>query len=130
MTTGAGDPPPLYQFAPATQFPEVHIPFQLHVPPAEDVIPPFQFNEDKLLAEIKNYIEATYSQHYSQGKNGKSIQVVDFILSNSESPDFLKGNVLKYTIRYGRKEGNNRKDLMKALHYLILLLNYHDEHNT
>jgi len=25
--------------------------------------------------------------------------------------------------RYGRKSGHNRKDLLKAIHYVILLLN-------
>ena len=39
---------------------------------------------------------------------------------------FCLGNVLKYAQRYGRKEGYNRKDLMKVLHYTIMALYLHD----
>ena len=37
--------------------------------------------------------------------------------------DFCQANAIKYLSRYGRKSGYNRKDLLKALHYVILLLN-------
>ena len=30
-------------------------------------------------------------------------------------------------MRYGKKKGYNRDDLMKALHYTILMMYYHDE---
>jgi hypothetical protein len=44
-----------------------------------------------------------------------------------QRPDLFQGNVLKYAARYGHKDGYNRKDLMKAMHYLIMLLAYHDK---
>ena len=39
---------------------------------------------------------------------------------------FALGNVLKYAQRYGKKDGANRKDLMKILHYAIIALHQHD----
>jgi hypothetical protein len=33
---------------------------------------------------------------------------------------------LKYTQRYGNKEGKNRKDLLKVLHYALIALHVHD----
>jgi len=30
-------------------------------------------------------------------------------------------------MRYGKKKGYNRADLLKSLHYTILMLFYHDE---
>jgi len=33
---------------------------------------------------------------------------------------------LKYAQRYGRKDGYNRKDLQKVLHYAIMALHVHD----
>ena len=36
------------------------------------------------------------------------------------------GNVLKYAQRYGKKDGANRKDLMKILHYSLIALHQHD----
>ena len=32
------------------------------------------------------------------------------------------GNILKYAQRYGKKEGRNKNDLMKVIHYAIILL--------
>jgi hypothetical protein len=78
----------------------------------------YKFNESAILDKAKAYIDSTYAGHYSE-KDG--IQALDFIMANSESYDFLKGNVLKYTARYGKKEGHNPKDILKAIHYLIIL---------
>ena len=30
-------------------------------------------------------------------------------------------------IRYGKKDGKNRKDLLKAIHYIVLLMSSEDE---
>ena len=32
------------------------------------------------------------------------------------------GNIIKYCKRYGRKNGKNRDDIMKILHYGIIML--------
>ena len=32
------------------------------------------------------------------------------------------GNILKYAQRYGKKQGRNRDDLMKVIHYAIIQL--------
>ena len=82
------------------------------------------FDEAKLLKEFQEYVDSTYSQHYaSKGR----IQVTEFIAGHCNSPDFFRGNSMKYLARYGHKEGYNRKDLMKAMHYLLMLLSWHDE---
>ena len=41
--------------------------------------------------------------------------------------DFCQANILKYGSRYGSKDGKNKKDLMKVIHYAMLLLHF-DEH--
>jgi len=33
---------------------------------------------------------------------------------------------LKYASRYGKKNGANREDLMKIMHYTLLAINEHD----
>ena len=35
---------------------------------------------------------------------------------------FCMGNILKYAQRYGKKEGRNKNDLMKVIHYAIIQL--------
>jgi hypothetical protein len=89
---------------------------------------PYKFKEDQFLEEFKTYIDSTYTQHYS-GKEGNKIQVTEFIMEHCENYDWLKGNVIKYIARYGKKDGKNRKDILKALHYALLMLYYDDRDN-
>ena len=84
-----------------------------------------KYNEDKILKEIGDYIKSTYGQHYSSGKDG--FQVLDLLKTLNIGKDFCHANAIKYLCRYGKKDGHNRKDLLKAIHYTILLLNYDKE---
>ncbi len=52
--------------------------------------------------------------HYKDFK----IQPVEFIHANGL--DFLQGNIIKYTMRHKNKNG--KQDLLKARHYLDLLI--------
>jgi len=86
----------------------------------------YKFNEFALIGELEDYVNSTYDQHYSQTK----YQSTDFILDCGHGEGFCLGNVLKYVQRYGRKEGKNRKDLLKVLHYALIALHVHDmEHD-
>ncbi len=82
----------------------------------------YRYNEDKTLEELKSYIDATYGQHYSRDK----FQATEFIIDGGHGEGFCIGNVLKYAQRYGKKDGRNRKDLLKILHYAIIMLHVHD----
>jgi hypothetical protein len=83
----------------------------------------YKYNEEKLLAELKQYIDATYDEHYSKNK----YQATQFIIDAGHGEGFCIGNVLKYAQRYGKKDGKNRKDIMKVLHYALIWLHVHDE---
>jgi hypothetical protein len=48
-------------------------------------------------------------------------------MSNAETLDYLKGNVIKYVYRYGKKHGNNKVDLLKAIHFIIMMDAYADK---
>jgi len=82
----------------------------------------YKFNEVALLYQLYDYIDKTYDEHYSTSK----IQTTEFIIDQGYGAGFCAGNVLKYTNRYGKKEGFNRKDILKALHYALILLHVHD----
>ena len=82
----------------------------------------YRYNEDKTLWELKSYIDATYGQHYSRAK----FQATEFIIDGGHGEGFCIGNVLKYAQRYGKKDGRNRKDLLKIIHYAIIMLHVHD----
>lgn len=86
----------------------------------------YKFNEGALIDELRSYINATYNGHYSKNK----FQSTEFIIDCGHGMGFALGNVLKYAQRYGKKEGHNRKDLMKILHYALIALSIHDVENT
>ena len=87
----------------------------------------YKFNEKEILEEIQKYVDSTYQQHYATGK----IQTTEFIVDNGHGLGFTIGNILKYAQRYGKKDGFNRKDLFKVIHYAIIALSIHKgEHET
>jgi hypothetical protein len=86
----------------------------------------YKFNEDKALQELKEYIDATYGEHYASDK----YQATDVIIDSGHGEGFVMGNIMKYAKRYGNKAGKNRKDLLKILHYGIIMLNIHDTENS
>jgi len=83
----------------------------------------YKFKEDKYLNELSKYIISTYNEHYSQSK----YQATDTITDAGYGEGFCMGNIQKYWKRYGKKEGKNRKDLLKILHYAIIMLHVHDQ---
>lgn len=89
---------------------------------------PYKYNEGKFLSEITDYINSTYSQHYSRN----NFQATEFIIDGGHGTGFCIGNVLKYAQRYGHKGTPEewRKDLMKVIHYAIIQLHVHDLENT
>lgn len=82
----------------------------------------YRFHEDRVLNELRAYIDATYKQHYSKSK----FQAAEFIFDNGHGVGFCIGNVMKYAQRYGKKKGYNRDDILKIIHYAIMLLYVHD----
>ena len=73
----------------------------------------YTYDEDKYLKELQDYILDTYKQHYSKNK----FQSTQFILDSGHGEGFCIGNIMKYAQRFGNKNGKNRKDLLKILHY-------------
>ena len=80
----------------------------------------FQYEEDKTLAEVMEYIAGTYSEHYGD----QNIQIQDVFDQMGISEAFTRGAAMKYLFRFGKKDGKNRKDLLKCIHYCCLLYLY------
>ena len=83
----------------------------------------YKFNEYENLIALKDYVDSTYNQHYSKSK----FQATEFIVDSGHGEGFCIGNILKYSQRYGKKEGKNRADLLKVLHYALIALHVHDQ---
>tara|TARA_B100001057_G_scaffold497713_1_gene602610 strand:- start:1005 stop:1295 length:291 start_codon:yes stop_codon:yes gene_type:complete len=86
----------------------------------------YKFNEKNLIDDLQSYIDKTYDGHYSKNK----FQSTEFIIDCGHGMGFALGNCLKYAQRYGKKDGKNRADIMKILHYALIALHTHDLENS
>jgi hypothetical protein len=85
----------------------------------------WKYNEDKILKDIEDYVTSTYKSHYcGSNEEYKNIQTIDLLASKDLAPGFCQANILKYGSRYGDKDGRNKRDLMKVIHYAMLLLHF------
>ena len=82
----------------------------------------FKFREDEILTKVSNHIIQTYDAHYSMNK----IQSTEFIVDAGHGEGFCLGNIIKYAQRYGKKNGKQKDDLLKIIHYAIILLGSED----
>ena len=84
----------------------------------------WRYDEGKILRGVEAYLSSTYKGHYVGGET--KIQTLDLIDSIGDSESFCRSNAIKYLSRFGKKEGKNQKDLLKVIHYAILLYHFAD----
>lgn len=85
----------------------------------------WKYNEDKILNDIQEYVLSTYHGHYcGEVDDYKDVQTIDLMAAKSLASAFCQANILKYGSRYGDKDGRNKRDLMKVIHYAMLLLHF------
>ena len=84
----------------------------------------FKYSEERIIKELTDYISATYNQHYSAGDD--AVQTLDLIEACGDGESFCRSNILKYASRYDKK-GTARRDIMKILHYAVLLMHFNDK---
>lgn len=79
----------------------------------------YKYHELSSLEQIKAYVDSTYGQHYV---GDGDVQTVDFWRSLGSLETTSRDTAIKYLARFGKKGGKNRKDLLKAAHYIILMM--------
>jgi len=87
----------------------------------------WKYNEDKTLKELETYLQSTYHSHYTSEQS--KTQTLDLIESIGDAEPFSRSNAIKYLSRFGRKNGKSKMDLLKAIHYCILLYHFSGLHN-
>ena len=91
----------------------------------------WKYNEDVILKDIHEYVSGTYRSHYTGNEGGfKDIQTIDLMEVKNLASNFCQNNILKYGSRYGDKDGKNKKDLLKVIHYAMLLLHFDDHYKS
>ena len=77
-----------------------------------------KYEEDKGMRDLSDYISSTYSGHYTSKQN--NTQTLDLIQSVGDAEAFCRSNAIKYLARYDKK-GQAKRDILKAMHYCLLL---------
>ena len=82
----------------------------------------WKYNEDVILKEIREYLGGTYHAHYAS--EGSKTQTLDLIEGIGDAEPFCRSNAIKYLSRFGKKNGKSKQDILKAIHYCILLYHF------
>jgi len=88
----------------------------------------WKYEEDLTLKEIRDYLSGTYKSHYTSQES--KTQTLDLIESIGDGEPFCRSNAIKYLSRFGKKNGKSKLDILKAIHYCILLYHFAGLHNA
>ena len=85
----------------------------------------YKYHEQEILKDLEEYVANTYNGHYTGSKHEfRKVQTIDLMAARDIAAQFCQANILKYGSRYGSKDGRNKKDLLKVIHYAMLLLHF------
>jgi hypothetical protein len=82
----------------------------------------YKYSEDKILADLKSYIDKTYGQHYKSDQ--QDIQCLDAWIAMGDATPTFRNTAMKYLWRLGKKgnEQDEINDVIKAIHYCFFIL--------
>jgi hypothetical protein len=86
----------------------------------------WKYEEDLTLKEIREYLSGTYKAHYTSSES--KTQTLDLIEGIGDAEPFCRSNAIKYLSRFGKKNGKSKLDILKAIHYCILLYHFSGIH--
>ncbi|AXN58508.1 hypothetical protein KNU05_gp046 [Synechococcus virus S-PRM1] len=87
----------------------------------------WKYEEDLTMKEVRDYLSGTYKAHYTSQES--KTQTLDLIESIGDAEAFCRSNAIKYLSRFGKKNGKSKLDILKAIHYCILLYHFSGLHN-
>jgi hypothetical protein len=102
------------------QYPTIEELISIFVKEKETETMIYKYAENEIISDFHDYIDKTYEEHYKT--NMKSIECFDAWIALGDSTDTFRNTALKYLWRYGKKNGKDKADLMKALHYTLMCL--------
>ncbi len=87
----------------------------------------WKYEEDLTMKQVREYLSETYRSHYVS-KESKT-QTLDLVEAIGDAEPFCRSNAIKYLSRFGKKNGKSKGDILKAIHYCILLYHFSGLHN-
>jgi hypothetical protein len=89
---------------------------------SENSHPFWKYGEDKTLKAVEEYLKGTYHSHYAS--DNSKVQVLDIIDAIGDGIPFCRDNLIKYSSRFGKKDGLSKLDCLKIIHYGILMYHF------
>lgn len=86
----------------------------------------WKYEEDLTMKEVREYLSSTYKSHYTS--QDSKTQTLDLIEGIGDAEPFCRSNAIKYLSRFGKKGGKSKQDILKAIHYCILLYHFSGLH--
>lgn len=80
----------------------------------------YKYAEDEIIRDFTEYLNSTYGEHYMS--DNEKVECFDVWLALGDSVPTFRNTAIKYLWRYGKKDGSNKKDLFKVLHYTLMCL--------
>ena len=120
----------LYNGASADYMSDIDDMYSHHFTTEQPMAHYFKYHEEEILKDIQEYVSGTYQGHYTGNSHEfRKVQTIDLMASKDLASGFCQANILKYGSRYGNKDGRNKKDLLKVIHYAMLLLHFDEHYN-
>lgn len=95
--------------------------------------PVYKYHEGSNIHELHEYINKTYAKDYHYVGTSEDLDIPNiqsFDVWHARDPYGAEAThantAIKYLMRYGKKGGYNRDDLLKAMHYILMLMFYND----
>lgn len=95
--------------------------------------PVYKYHEGPNIHELHEYINKTYAKDYHYVGTSEDLDIPNtqsFDVWHARDPYGAEAThantAIKYLMRYGKKGGYNRDDLLKAMHYILMLMFYND----
>ena len=86
--------------------------------------PNYRYSEGESFKKVKDYIDATYGEHYI-AEGDSDMQCLDVWIAQGSAVTSFRDTIMKYLWRVGKKGESKEehiKDVMKAIHYCFFLL--------
>lgn len=80
-----------------------------------------KYKEDLVLKEIEKHVRATYDKHYV-GQD--EMQALDVWKALGNFDTSCRDAAIKYLFRFGKKNGFNKEDLLKSIHFIMYIYQY------
>ena len=88
-----------------------------------------KYHEKEILKDVEDYVSGTYNGHYTGTVHEfRNVQTIDLMAARDLASHFCQANILKYGTRSRSKHGQNKKALLKGIHYAMLLLHFDDHY--